>query len=68
MSAHAVIYPARENFGQAVAEAMATPYVGADCKLYTDGERVAWLPAWMPGWFRILGCAIKHLEDEECAA
>lgn len=48
----AVILPARTNFHQAVAEAITTRHA-PESRLYTDGERVAWLPRRLPGWFRV---------------
>lgn len=44
MTAHAKIFPARANFAEAINEALADIQdVHPDCRLYTDGERMAWL-------------------------
>lgn len=60
----AVLLPCRANFRGAVEEARATPHHAA-ARLYTDGNRVAWLPQPMPGWFRV-GAAVH--EELPCAA
>lgn len=64
MSAHAIFMPARENYFQAVAEAMAIPDVAPECRLYLDaaGERLAWLPKPTQGWQPVGGVSVKHLE------
>ena len=64
MTITAVILPCRDNFRHAIEEAILTDHQ-IQAKLYTDGERVAWLPRKMPGWFRV--GAIEH-RSEACAA
>lgn len=62
MIADAVILPARETVRDAIMLARATPH-RADCRLYTDGRRVAWLPQAIPGWFRL--AATEVLDEYE---
>lgn len=50
MSADAIFFPVRENFLEAIEEALQMPREPA-CILATDGNRVAWLPRLIPGWF-----------------
>ena len=50
----AVILPPRDRIRDAIVEdsrAVRSP----ECKLYTDGHRVGWLPRPLPGWFPLGG-------------
>lgn len=49
MSADAIFFPVRENFLEAVQEALQSQ-CEPGCELATDGRRVAWLPRILPGW------------------
>lgn len=51
----AVILPRRETLRQALTEAIATRHDAA-ARLYTDGERLAWLPRPLRGWVRFAAC------------
>jgi hypothetical protein len=62
--ADAVIFPLRDNFLEAMIEALENR--PTRCCLYTNGERVAWLPREIPGWFRVGAAVIK--EPMPCAA
>lgn len=48
----AVILPPRDKLHPAMLEASRAIRDPA-CKLYTNGERLAWLPTPLPGWYRI---------------
>lgn len=52
----AIFLPARANAFQAISEASRRQIAGAGLSLYTNGERLAWLPRPMPGWFRLGAC------------
>lgn len=52
MSADAVFLPAQNTVRAAIVAALAVPRE-PHCRLYTDGQRVAWLPRALPGWFKI---------------
>ena len=64
IGAAAVIFPVQPNFLAAI-EATLECRPPQAC-LYTDGERVAWLPRALPGWFRIHAAIRK--EPLPCAA
>lgn len=57
--ADAVFLPPRENFLEAIEEALqaARP---ARARLYHDGRRCAWLPRRSAGWFPINSIALKE--------
>lgn len=68
MTAAAIILPCRENVRAAMLEA-SRAVRGPDCKLYTDGKRLAWLPQRLPGWYRIGGADVRDAyEDTDATA
>lgn len=62
MSADAIFLPAVETVRAAVTAALAVPH-RPECRLYTDGRRLAWLPRALPGWFKL--AAVEVRDDYE---
>lgn len=65
----AVIFPRRSNYLDAIVEAIDTRH-GPDARLYTDGERLAWLEHPLPGWLRVAALERKdsHVAPAPAAA
>ncbi len=58
MIAGAIATP-RENFLEAIQAALEVQH-DIRSQLCTDGQRIAWLPSVLPGWFRINSAAVKE--------
>jgi hypothetical protein len=61
----AIIFPVKGDFLGAIRRALQAS-VDMTWELFTDGERIAWLPRRMPGWFPIHRATIR--EAAKCAA
>ena len=59
MTPAAVILPPADQLRPAMLEASRAER-DPSCKLYTDGQRVAWLPRALPGWFKIAGAELHR--------
>lgn len=59
----AVILPERESCLAALQEARATAHA-PQCRLYSNGKRMAWLPRRLPGWFPF-GGSVKLWDEYE---
>ena len=63
MSADAIFMPAVGTVRDAVTAALAVPH-RPECRLYTDGRRVAWLPRALPGWFKLAAVELRDAYEQ----
>ena len=67
MSADAIFLPQRETVRDSVNAALAVPH-RPECRLYTDGRRVAWLPRALPGWFKLAAVEVRDAYQQTDAS